>query len=413
MDGVISSMDKGRYCPWIIRGAHLSNTALSTTDHLHPWIQVIHRGCKSNGGSINMSESSNHSTHSHSSSCSSLPLHCADSQPNAPDIPVSILLGESETSPLSSPVSLHEGSSHPYNDSEYSHSSTKIDQTGLELSVDDPPDQIECLDSPQLEVYFAPTPLQGIDDSNDSIPENQVLVQAISSVLDSSSPVQEPRDEAGDANEIQLNTESQPSPPEDTIEKHSSLEDKELSSDLRSLLELPFSSLEESTHGTVTHKVHERHSSSGSFPKQNLTSSTPYGTSKNEESPLITPRRRFALAKSAAQEEWEIQKNYENDEGEGVCESESIDALMELVGLEAVKAQFLAIKAKIDMFNDQQVDLKAERFNVIFQGSPGTGKRGTKSKLHIVQETHNIFHRQDDHCSSICKFYARSWSDIF
>ena len=326
---------------------------------------------------------------------------------------MSIPPGESGTRPRSGSIFSHQESSHLHNDSEDSHSPTRIDQAGLELSLDDLPDQIECPDSPPLDVYFAQTALQGVNESNDAISEDQVSVQATSSVLDSSSPPQESRDETRDVDEIQLNTESQSSPLEDTIDKHGRLEEKELSSDPSSKLESPFSSSEESTHGPLTHKVNERHSSSGSFPEQNLGSSTPNGTSKNEESPLISPRRRFALAKSAAQEEWEIEKNCRSAEGEEVCENQNIDALMELVGLEAVKAQFLAIKAKIDMFNDQEVELKAERFNVIFQGSPGTGKHGMSSELCIVQQTHNIFHRQDNHCSSICRFYARSRSDIF
>ncbi|KAF9641711.1 putative aaa family protein [Lasiodiplodia theobromae] len=47
---------------------------------------------------------------------------------------------------------------------------------------------------------------------------------------------------------------------------------------------------------------------------------------------------------------------------------------MALVGLEKVKRQVLAIKDKVEICKKQETDLKKERFNIIFQGNPGTGK---------------------------------------
>ncbi len=360
-------------------------------------IQDPPKGFK-NSGSVNMSESPTQSirasSHSNLPSPPSSPLLYAGPQLNAPDIPVSIPLGESGSSPPSGAVSSHGGSSHPYNDSIDLHCSTTLEQTELELSVDDPPNLIECPDSPVPEMHLEP---------NDSILENQESAQAISSVLESLSPAQEPKHEAHDAAEIQSNTESPTSLPEDTTDKQSGLQDRELSSDPTSILESPLPSTNESTHDTVTPKLHGRHLSLGSLPQPKLTSPTPDSTTQNEESPAVTPRRRFVLANSAAQEEWETQKKSEKTEGEDEGEnegdgegenegegegeggSESIDKLMALVGLEAVKAQFLAIKAKIDTFKDQEINLQAERFNVIFQGSPGTGKYSVNSELYVVQ----------------------------
>ena len=42
-------------------------------------------------------------------------------------------------------------------------------------------------------------------------------------------------------------------------------------------------------------------------------------------------------------------------------------------GLESVKQQFLAIKAKVDTVVRQNVSLKGERFGAALLGNPGTG----------------------------------------
>jgi DNA replication protein DnaC len=51
----------------------------------------------------------------------------------------------------------------------------------------------------------------------------------------------------------------------------------------------------------------------------------------------------------------------------------AIDQLMALVGLEEVKQQVLAIKAKVETCKRQNTNLQNERFNIVFQGNPGTG----------------------------------------
>ncbi|KAI0050262.1 P-loop containing nucleoside triphosphate hydrolase protein [Auriscalpium vulgare] len=71
---------------------------------------------------------------------------------------------------------------------------------------------------------------------------------------------------------------------------------------------------------------------------------------------------------SVSQQEWQRQKDMEG------ADNTSIDAIMEMVGLEEVKAQVLAIKAKIDLGIRQGTSVKDERFNVVLQGNPGTGK---------------------------------------
>ena len=70
---------------------------------------------------------------------------------------------------------------------------------------------------------------------------------------------------------------------------------------------------------------------------------------------------------SPAKEEWEDQKRTEN------ATNDTIDVVMDMVGLEEVKLQILKIKAKIDASVRQNSDMKEDRLNVAFLGNPGTG----------------------------------------
>lgn len=70
---------------------------------------------------------------------------------------------------------------------------------------------------------------------------------------------------------------------------------------------------------------------------------------------------------SAAKNDWQRQKDVEG------ANNDAIDSIMEMIGLEDVKLQILRIKAKIDLGIRQNTSSKDERFNVIFQGNPGTG----------------------------------------
>jgi SpoVK/Ycf46/Vps4 family AAA+-type ATPase len=72
--------------------------------------------------------------------------------------------------------------------------------------------------------------------------------------------------------------------------------------------------------------------------------------------------------KSEARDDWEWQKKFEG------AENEALDSLVPMIGLESVKQQFLAIKAKVDTVVRQGVSLKGERFGAALLGNPGTGK---------------------------------------
>ena len=70
---------------------------------------------------------------------------------------------------------------------------------------------------------------------------------------------------------------------------------------------------------------------------------------------------------SSSKKEWQRQKEQEN------AHNPAIDKIMEMIGLEEVKAQVLRIKAKVDTSIRQGIDLKKERLGLILLGNPGTG----------------------------------------
>lgn len=71
---------------------------------------------------------------------------------------------------------------------------------------------------------------------------------------------------------------------------------------------------------------------------------------------------------SPSKDDWEYQKQFLN------AQSEEIDKLMDMIGLESVKEGFLTIKAKVDIAVSQNVKLDRERFGTVLLGNPGTGK---------------------------------------
>ncbi|KAK1829287.1 P-loop containing nucleoside triphosphate hydrolase protein [Podospora conica] len=56
------------------------------------------------------------------------------------------------------------------------------------------------------------------------------------------------------------------------------------------------------------------------------------------------------------------------------CQSQPLDDLMEMIGLEEVKQEFLSIKSKVDLTTRQGTSLASERFSCSMLGNPGTGK---------------------------------------
>ena len=70
---------------------------------------------------------------------------------------------------------------------------------------------------------------------------------------------------------------------------------------------------------------------------------------------------------SPSKTEWQRQKDQES------AQNPVIDKIMEMIGLEDVKAQVLRIKAKVETSIRQGTDLRKERLGLVLLGNPGTG----------------------------------------
>ena len=82
-----------------------------------------------------------------------------------------------------------------------------------------------------------------------------------------------------------------------------------------------------------------------------------------EQTESVSPK-----ASSSSKSEWDWEKHFLN------AQSEEIDQLMDMIGLESVKERFLEIKQSIDTSILQDVDLQKDRFGTVLLGNPGTGK---------------------------------------
>ena len=71
---------------------------------------------------------------------------------------------------------------------------------------------------------------------------------------------------------------------------------------------------------------------------------------------------------SPSQKHWQRRKEVDG------ANNDAIDSIMDMIGLEEVKAQVLRIYEKIEVTKRQGTSLKDERFNIVLLGNPGTGK---------------------------------------
>ncbi|KAJ5972007.1 ATPase AAA-type core [Penicillium vulpinum] len=116
---------------------------------------------------------------------------------------------------------------------------------------------------------------------------------------------------------------------------------------------------------------------------QNLTSGAATSTISNitatgtDSSKTTTPTRSVEPTsrqtmpppkRSAAKTNWDHQKEFFN------AQSQEIDKLIDMIGLESVKEKFLSSKAQVDVAVRQNVDLSSYRYGSVLLGNPGTGK---------------------------------------
>ncbi|KAK6527341.1 hypothetical protein TWF281_010523 [Arthrobotrys megalospora] len=100
-------------------------------------------------------------------------------------------------------------------------------------------------------------------------------------------------------------------------------------------------------------------------PQTNLTVPQPSQTSMKEPENK-EDHGEWEISESKV--DWEWQKEFEG------AENEALDSLMDMIGLESVKQEFLGIKAKVDAVVRQNASLNDERFGAALLGNPGTGK---------------------------------------
>ncbi|KAK5655532.1 hypothetical protein OQA88_5463 [Cercophora sp. LCS_1] len=93
------------------------------------------------------------------------------------------------------------------------------------------------------------------------------------------------------------------------------------------------------------------------------------GPKEEERSKTSNGQKQEGKEKSPAEAEWARQKKELGDE------SEALDKLMAMVGLEEVKWEFLKVKATIEAARRRKGVLRRQDLNLVLLGNPGTGKR--------------------------------------
>lgn len=125
--------------------------------------------------------------------------------------------------------------------------------------------------------------------------------------------------------------------------------------------------------GTIasTASITEASSDSSGTPSTITEASSDSSVTVTRKSHSVQPTSRQAMPPkktSAAKGDWDYQKKFLN------AQSQEIDKLIDMIGLESVKTKFLSIKAKVDVSIRQNIDLNHDRFGSVLLGNPGTGK---------------------------------------
>jgi hypothetical protein len=88
----------------------------------------------------------------------------------------------------------------------------------------------------------------------------------------------------------------------------------------------------------------------------------------HEDADSPSPGFPWPQAVSRAKEDWDYQKSSWN------LSNTALDSLMEMIGLEVVKAKIVEVNTLIATAIRQNVDRSRENFSAVFIGNPGTGQ---------------------------------------
>ena len=90
---------------------------------------------------------------------------------------------------------------------------------------------------------------------------------------------------------------------------------------------------------------------------------------------LVGDRRNIsnAIGNYSVEKQKEYKPRFEPSDEDPLKVTEVMESVMGLVALEEVKQFFLDMKLRVETAYQQKVSLSRTRFNVVFQGNPGTG----------------------------------------
>ncbi|KAH6662622.1 ATPase [Plectosphaerella plurivora] len=102
--------------------------------------------------------------------------------------------------------------------------------------------------------------------------------------------------------------------------------------------------------------------------KDVLKTATTGSDPQNTKGPFSSTKNKDDNPSDSANSDWEHQKTHEH------AQSKPLDMLMDMIGLEEVKLEFLRIKAAVDTAVRQGISPGNDRYSCVFLGNPGTGK---------------------------------------
>ncbi|KUI68982.1 hypothetical protein VM1G_03686 [Cytospora mali] len=91
-------------------------------------------------------------------------------------------------------------------------------------------------------------------------------------------------------------------------------------------------------------------------------------TGEDSDKPEVEDTNTWTIPVSKAKQAWEERKNTKGEV------NGHLDDMMDMIGLESVKAKMLEIKTLVETARRQDVDFNKELFHTVFKGNPGTGK---------------------------------------